>query len=304
MVAPGAWFDVVDSDFFPGSSGTAYTAAPSETVTLAEALAAGFAAAAGLAESVAAAEALGTVRAAVAGLAEGADLAEGIGTVRAAVAGLAESSALTEGIGAARGTAAAPAETVALAEALAGGTGYTATPAETVTLAELLAAGTLYTASPAETVTLGGTLAAGRAAVASLLESVALAEAFAIVVPAPITTVVAAVCAVVSRAEHSQAVTIEVQTVSIPHLRTTVILRGTFTDAAGNPYDPTNVRLTWRRPVNGRLSDTVIATSNPSPGVYQASVYIAELGQYRYRFDCLDAGYESASSGSFFVRAL
>lgn len=168
----GAEIDLVA--FRIGSA--SYTASPSETVTLSEAIGAVAARIAGIGETVALSEATDASRGTTGATAETVNLSESLAGVRAAVVAPAETVNLSDAIGASMSATAAPTETVPLSEGAAGGIQLTAAVSETVTIGESLSALCARLVSAVETITLVEAVGAVRSAVVSPSETVALVE--------------------------------------------------------------------------------------------------------------------------------
>jgi hypothetical protein len=180
---PGSALDAIYADLFWGSAPAAYNEGLTESVTLAEALAAGAGYGAGLAETVTLSEALAASAAYPVALAETVGgLAEALSASLAASAALSEAVALAEALSAVQAASVALAESTTLAESLAASAALAAALSEALSLAESIAAsqssGTQhYVVELAESVQLAEALGVSMGASVTLSEVITLLEA-------------------------------------------------------------------------------------------------------------------------------
>jgi hypothetical protein len=173
---PGSALAAIYADLFWGSAPAAYNEGLAESVTLAEALAAGAGYGAGLAETVTLSESLAASAAYPVALGETvAGLAEALSASLAASAALAETASLSEALGAVQAASVALGESTSLAEALSASAAMAAALGEALSLAEAIEAsqsgGTQH-----YLVEVGESVALAEALGVSLGTSVALAE--------------------------------------------------------------------------------------------------------------------------------
>ena len=154
---------------------------PSETVTVSESLAASRGMTEATSETVTVSESLAVSRGMTEAPSETVTLSDAIAAVFAAAVTTSETVTLSESLAASRGMTEAPSETVTVSESLAAQKDATVTPSETVTLSESLTSQFDANVALAETVTLSEAVTVLYAAIVALTESPSWSESLSVV---------------------------------------------------------------------------------------------------------------------------
>lgn len=172
--------DIV-TDAPPSSGGTNYTASPSETVSLSEALSVSRGTSAGPSETVSVSDSLAAGTAYTASPSETVSVSDSLGFGFSANVSPAETVSLSDSLGSLYAAVLALAESLSLSESVSIGSSanYTGNVSETVSLSEALGSIAALGLGVSETVSVSESLSVLRTAIAGLAETVSLAEAVA-----------------------------------------------------------------------------------------------------------------------------
>lgn len=230
-------------------------------------------------------------------------LAESLAATLDASGSPSETLTLVESLGSSLGVEVPLGETVSLSEALAIVAGMFSALGETPSWSESLSAGMVLTASLPETVTLVEALASNANMSVNLTDLLDLLESVIGSIPRRvIAALLSETQEPQCQVEVETPITIEVTDMSKVYLNQRVELAATFT-AAGVAFAPSSVQFTLRRPSGEEISiaHPHADIENPSTGVFKYNVLLDEVGLWRYRWASLATDEEAAQEGSITV---